>query len=91
MFANSEKIYLLEQGKTLSEIEILTQPIENRLSEGLLLIRDTLRDLIARLSERDIEQSTAADLSPTSAGNRKMAVVLDNKIRDVAHGSDDED
>ena len=89
--ASSEKIRLLEQGKTLAEIETLTQPVEQRLSDGLGLVRDTLRDLIARLSEGNIEQSTAAELILTSSGNRKMAVELDKKLREIAIGSNDED
>lgn len=88
---SNEKIRLLEQGKTLFEIETLTQPIEQRLSDGLGLVRDTLRDLIGRLSEQDVEQSTAAELTSTSSGNRKMAVELDKKLREIAFGGDDED
>lgn len=89
--ASREKIHLLEQGKTLTEIETLTQPVEQRLTDGLGLVRDTLRDLIARLSEEEIKQSTAVDLVPTSRGNHKMAGELEKKLREIAIGSDDED
>ena len=89
--ASAEKVRLLEQGKTLAEIETLTQPIEQRLSEGLGFVRDTLRDLIARLSEQDVERETATDLLPTSNGNRKMAAELDKRLKEVAFGEDDED
>ena len=89
--ASREKIQLLEQGKTLTEIETLTQPVGQRLSDGLGLVRDTLRDLIARLSEEEIKQSTASDLVPTSRGNHKMAGELEKKLREIAFGSDDED
>lgn len=88
--ASPEKTRLLEQGKTLAEIEVLTQPIEQRLSEGMGMIRDTLRDLIARLSEQDIDESVALELTPTSSGNRKMATELDKKLKEIAFG-DDED
>lgn len=90
-FANHEKIRLLEQGKTLAEIDTLTQPIEQRLSDGLGFVRDTLRDLIARVSEQDIDTSIAAELVPTSSGNRKMSMELDKKLREIAFGSSDED
>lgn len=89
--ASREKISLLEQGKTIEEIEILTQPIEARLADGLSHIRETLRDLIARLSEQDLDPVTASELVPTSTGNRKMAIDLDKRIREVAFGGDDED
>lgn len=89
--ASSEKIRLLEQGKTLSEIEIQTQPIDQRLSNGLGLVRDTLRDLIASISEKDVEQSIAVELQPISNGNRRLAADLDKKIKEIAFGGDDED
>ena len=90
-FADKEKIHLLEQGKTVDEIETLTQPVEQRLGAGLGLIRDTLRDLIARLSEQGISQDAATDLLKTSGRNRKMAIDLDRRIREVASGDLDDE
>ena len=87
-FASKEKVQLLEQGKTLSEIDILTQPIEKRLSEGLGLIRDTLHDLIARLSEQDIQQEIASELVPASSRNRKLSAELDKRIKEAAFGDE---
>ena len=87
-FSDKEKIQLLEQGKTLSEIDTLTQPIEKRLSEGLGFIRDTLRDLIARLSEQDIQQEVASEFVPASGRNRKLSVELDKRIREAAFGDE---
>ena len=89
--ASQEKVRLLEQGKTLADIEMLTQPIEKRLSDGLGFIRDTLRDLIARLSEQDVDRETAEGVLPTSTGNRKMSADLDKKLREIVFGSDDGD
>lgn len=87
-FSDKEKVQLLEQGKTLSEIDTLTQPIEKRLSEGLAFIRDTLRDLIARLSEQDIQQEVASELVPASSRNRKLSAELDKRIREAAFGDE---
>lgn len=87
-FSNKEKVQLLEQGKTLSEIDTLTQPIEKRLSEGLGFIRDTLRDLIARLSEQDIQQEVASELVPASSRNRKLSAELDKRIKEAAFGDE---
>ena len=89
--ASQEKVRLLEQGKTLADIEVLTQPIEQRLSEGLGIVRDTLRDLIARVSEQEIDTETAEAVLPTSTGNRKLSVELDRKLREIVFGSDDGD
>ena len=89
--ANPEKVRLLEQGKTLTDIEVLTQPIEKRLSEGLGSVRDTLRDLIARMSEQDVDPETADGVLPTSTGNRRMSAELERKLRDIVLGNDDGD
>ena len=88
-FESPEKVRLLQEGKPLSEVEMLTQPIERRLSEGLGLIRNTLRDLIARLSEQEIEQEVATDLVPTAQKNRKMAIDLDRRIKEAAYGEEE--
>lgn len=87
-FSNKEKVRLLEQGKTLSEIDMLTQPIEKRLSEGLELIRGTLRDLISRLSEQDIQQEVASELVAASSRNRKLSFELDKRIKEAAFGDE---
>ncbi|MDE0395999.1 MAG: hypothetical protein OYK82_14610 [Gammaproteobacteria bacterium] len=89
--ASQKKIRLLEQGKTISEIDTLTQPIERRLSDGLGFVRETLRDLIARVSEEDIDSSSAGDLLPTASGNRKLSVELHKRLRDIAFGRYDDD
>ena len=89
-FATTDKVRLLEQGKSLSEIEVLTQPIERRLAEGLATIRDELRDLIGRLSEQRISEEAADAVLPASGRNRRSAVELDRKLRDIAAGGDDD-
>ena len=90
-FASREKIRLLEQGKDLTEIEELTQPIEKRLSSGLGDVLDTLRDLVARLSEQEIQQETAIELLSDSRRIRKLAVDLDKRLQEIARGDEDEE
>lgn len=86
---SSDKVHLLEQGKSLAEIELLTQPIEKRLSEGMANIRDELRDLIGRLSEQEISSEAAAGLTPAATRNHRLAIELDKKLKDIASGCDD--
>ena len=85
-----DKVQLLEQGKTLEEIETLTQPIEKRLSEGMATVRDELRDLIGRLSEQDIGGDAADDLSPAATRNRRLAAELEKKLKEIALGVEDD-
>lgn len=85
-----DKVRLLEQGKTLEEIETLTQPIEKRLSEGMATVRDELRDLIGRLSEQDIGGDAAEDLSPAATRNRRLAAELERKLKEIALGGEDD-
>lgn len=90
-FASREKRRFLEQGKELAEIEERTQPIAKRLSSGLGDVLDTLRDLVARLSEQGIPQETATDLLSDSMRVRKLAVDLDKRLQEIARGGDDEE
>ena len=85
-----DKVRLLDQGKTLEEIETLAQPIEKRLSNGMATVRDELRDLIGRLSEQDVGGDAAEDLSPAATRNRRLAAELERKVKEIAFGGDDD-
>ena len=89
-FANPEKIQLLEDGKSLSEVEILTQPIEQRLAEGLRVIRSIFHDLITRLSEQEVDKSVAADLIPMAQKNQRMGTDLVTRIKKAASIDEEE-
>ena len=91
IFANREKVRLLDQGKKLTEIEELTQPIEERLSGALGDVLDTLRDLVSRLSEQDVRQEIAVDLISDIRRIRKLAADLDQRLKRIAFGGDDEE
>ena len=85
-FASSDKVCLLEQGKSLAEAEQLAQPIEKRLTESLATVRDELRDVAGRLSEQAISEALATTLLPASGRNRRSATELDRKLRTFATG-----
>ena len=89
-FATTDKVRMLEQGKSLAEIDILTQPIEKRLAEGLAIIRDELRDLIGRLSEQRISEDAAEGLLSASGRNRRSAIELDRKLKEIADSEGDD-
>lgn len=88
VLASTEKVLLLEQGKTVREILALTQPLSQRLSDSLNYIREMLRDLNARLSEKDIEKQTAETLLPLSGDIRRATRSLDDALREIAYGRD---
>ena len=88
--ASPEKVQLLKEGKSLSEVNMLTKPIGERLADGLGGIRDTLRDLIAGLSEQEVERSVAVDLFPVAHGNRRMAIDLAKRIKEAAEDGEEE-
>lgn len=89
--ANPEKVTLLEQGKTLREIAILTQPLEERLRTGLADAREILADLLARVSEYEMSPDMAEPLMPQALKTKKLANELEKKIRDAAHGNTGEE
>ena len=88
--ADKEKVRLLKQGEALADINIMTQPLDQRLAEGLAHIGDELRDLISRLSEQPISAENASDLLPRSTKNRRLTNDLDKRLRGIAFG-DEED
>lgn len=91
LFANRERVGLLRQGKALTEIEELTQPLDRRLSDGLSAVLATLRDLAGRLSETDIPPSTALEFRDYTKRLRKAAADLDERMYRLAHAEDDDE
>jgi len=87
--ASEEKIQLLQQGKTIEQIEVLTQPLSQRLSNGLGIVRETLRDLIAGLSEQGINSETAQNALPIALSNRRLAVELHKKLAQITMEDND--
>ena len=85
-----DKVRLLEQGKSLDEIETLTQPIEKRLSDGMAIIRGELNNLIARLPEQEIGAEVADDLLPAATRNRRLAADLERKLKEIILGDEDD-
>ena len=85
-----DKVRLLEQGKSLDEIETLTQPIEKRLSDGMAIIRGELNNLIARLPEQEIGAEVADDLLPAATRNRRLAADLERKLKEIVLGDEDD-
>lgn len=90
VLADKQKITLLDQGKTVEEIENLTRPLDERLSGGLSSIREILRDLISSVSEQGIDPKVANELVPVANGVRKLVVDLHKRIRDAAYGDEDD-
>lgn len=91
LFANRERVGLLRQGKALTEIEQLTQPIERRLSDALSSVLATLRDLAGRLSEADLPPSTALEFRDFTKRLRKAAADMDERMYRLAHVEDDDE
>ena len=88
LFSDRHQVRLLEQGKALTEIEDLTQPIGKRLSIGLGQVLDILRDLHGRLPETNSE--VAAELTKDTTTIRNLAVDLHNRMQKLADGGGDQ-
>ena len=91
--ASPEKARLLEQGRTLDEIDVLTQPIEQRIRDGLANVREEINDLLRRIDEDegDLNPAVASTLTPASGRNRRLARNLDRRLNDIASANDDND
>lgn len=90
VFASSEKISLLEQGKSVEEIERVTKPIDQRLRQGLAKIREVQGDLIAGLGEHQVDASVAEPLLGLANMNRRAALDIERRLREAAEGPVDE-
>ncbi len=89
--ADKEKVRLLKQGEVLANINLMTQPLDQRLADGLATIGNELRDLISRLSEQPISSNSAAELLPRSTKNRRLTNDLDKRLKEIAFDDDEDD
>jgi len=87
--ADPEKVTLLEQGKTIAQIDRVTQPLEERLRRGLATIREIQSDLIAGLSEQTIPVSVASGFLRAAGMNRQSAGALEKKLQEISNGDDE--
>ena len=85
--SSPQKVELLRQGKTLSEIEVLTMPLHERLAAGLLTAKDTLRDLNNRLTEQEATPDVAQQHTEQSDQVKRLATAVDRKLREAAEGA----
>jgi hypothetical protein len=89
-FGSSTKISLLEQGNSVEDINRLTQPIDERLRQGLGSVRKLQQELISGLSENEIIAEVAEKHHPAAIANRRSASEIEKRLKEVISPSDDE-
>lgn len=85
-----EKASLLEEGRSLVEIQRLTRPIEQRFQEGLQEVRRIQTDLLSGIIEHPLSAIAAEPLLDPASRNRRSATELEKQIRDAVYGSPDD-
>ncbi|WP_223621427.1 ParB N-terminal domain-containing protein [Lysobacter sp. ESA13C] len=84
VLVNPEKLALLEQGKSVDEIERISQPTEDQLRSGLAGSRDTLSQLIARVEESPLAPAVASTFVDSAGRVRNLASALEQRIKGMA-------
>lgn len=81
VFADDEKVSMIEEGKTVAEIEKLTQPVADLLRQSLSAVRGLQADMISRLAEMPPSIDEAAPLVGMAAKNRSVATQIEAQLR----------
>lgn len=85
-----EKVDLLEQGKSLSEINRLTKPIGDRLRENLAMVRTLQAEVLAGLSENIINEAVASAHVGAAQINRRSATDIARRLEEaISPGGED--
>jgi hypothetical protein len=88
--ANPEKVSMLEQGKSIEEINRISRPIEERLRQGLAQVREIQNDLIAGMTESaQISLEVAEPLVDLATKNKRTAQEIEKKLRAVVTPDED--
>ena len=86
--ASRRKITMLAQGKSLNEIITLTQPLDRRLSDGLSIVEEILKDLVGRLSAESLDPKDASEILSSIVAIRRLAGNIEKTILGIASGED---
>lgn len=93
VFDSEEKISLLNQGKSVEEIEKTTRSIDRQISEDISQTREIMRNLIGQLAEhgiisKDISEEDVERLIDSAEKNETLAKELNQKVIEFCKGSD---
>jgi len=86
VFSDPEKVSLLEQGKSVQEIGRITQPLDERLRQGLADVRQIQSDLIRGLSEQSVPPEIASPLIDLAQKNRSSAGDIVRRLNEAVAG-----
>lgn len=84
--ADPDKVSLLEAGKTVAEIERLTQPIDQRLRASLTEVRNIQGEIARGLSEEELSATIAESLRTLASINKRTAADIEKRIQEAAGG-----
>ncbi|MBU8975491.1 hypothetical protein JI752_004995 [Lysobacter sp. MMG2] len=87
LLVNPETLTMVEQGKTVEEIEAATQPINDKLRLGIEQVRAALRDMTSRMDETQIEREIAAALIGPASAVSSLSASLLRKLQEAAVGA----
>ena len=82
VLASPEKVTYLRQGKSVREIQRLTQPLVELLGDALVDILSRLREVTGRLNEETLTPEIAGELHKSAQGIKKQAELLERQISD---------
>lgn len=89
LLVDPETLTMIEQGKTVEEIEFATQSIEDKLRLGIQSVREILRDLGGRLDETPVSPELAGVMIEPSDRAAALSMSLVRKLRSIAEGNVD--
>lgn len=92
VFADAEKVSMIEEGRSVAEIEKLTQPVGDLLRQNLAAVRGLQADMISRLAEAPLGADEAAPLVAMATKNRSSATEIERQLRSAGAdtaGADD--
>lgn len=89
-FSSPDKIAMLENGKSLKEIERQTQPVDERLRRGLADVREIHADLAAALSEGGVTADLALGALKPAGQNKAAAANIERQLKLIIMDGGDE-
>lgn len=86
ILADPEKVSLLKKGKTVEDIEYETQPIEEKLRDGLTDCKTILSTIVAALDATPPTESVARSVTPLAKQINNLSNSLAKKLLSIQMG-----
>jgi hypothetical protein len=87
-FYDREKVAYMQGGMMLDEVNRLTKPVDERITENLAEVRRLQAELVSVISSSNVGNEVAESNLSLANGNRRAAAAIEKSLKDIVYPDD---